>query len=370
MRVWAEINLDNLENNVRIIKKISGGKNILGVVKADAYGHGAIEIAKELKSNGVDFFGVACIDEAEELFENGIKDSILILGCTPIEDWSKAVSLGIHLTMSSKEELFYLEKNGLYPKVHIKIDTGMGRIGFTPEEGIKIIKYIKENKIAKICGIFSHFSSADDDVSYTNEQLKIFKKIEEQFPEIQIKHISNSAAIANLDCGYNYIRPGIILYGVVPFETSLKNEFKPVMYLKSKIVFLKEIKDTVFISYGKTYKAEKGDKIATVSAGYADGVNRKLSNRGVVVVKGVKCPIVGRICMDQFMIKIPEEISDILIGEEVTIFGEIITAEDVARDSETISYEILTNISVRVPRVYKKNNSIVEIKSLLGRKIF
>lgn len=368
MRVWAEVDLDKLNNNIKLIREISFGKKILGIIKANAYGHGAVEVARELSFNGIDFFGVACIDEAEEIIKNNIQGDILILGCTPIEEWERVIELNLKMTIASFEEVKEIEKRKIYPKVHIKIDTGMGRIGFTYEEALKAIEYIVKNNIAEVEGIFTHFAVADENIEYTKMQSEKFKKIVEKFDYIKYKHISNSAGIINYNDEYNMIRPGIIMYGVVPFKHKIEEKFLPILTLKSKIVFMKKTEEDTYISYGSSYMAKKGEIIATVSAGYADGVNRKLSNKGEVIVKGIRCKIVGRVCMDQFMIKIPENLKDVKIGEEVTIIGSGISVNDIAEKSDTIPYEILTSINVRVPRLYIKGGKIIQEKSLLGRK--
>lgn len=370
MRVWAEVNLDNLIHNLEEIKSISNNREILGVVKANAYGHGGIEVATELAKAGVKFFGVACVDEAEELLNHNIDGDILILGCTPIEEWKRAVSLGIQLALSSFEEIEYIEKTKIHPKVHVKIDTGMGRIGFTPEKAKEAIRYIQEKKLADIVGVFTHFSVSDEDRDYTLKQKNSFEEVEKEFPDIKYKHISNSAGILNFNFEYNMVRPGIILYGLVPFkDEALQKRFKPVMTLKTKITFIKNIDKESSISYGRSYTAKAGDIIATVPVGYADGISRFLSNRGEVLVRGVMCKIVGRVCMDQMMIEIPKELSDVKPGEEVVIFGEDSTVEELAQKIGTISYELLTNINNRVPRMYIKNGKNIKIKSLLGRKM-
>jgi alanine racemase len=369
MRVWAEINLDNLKHNLKEIKNRADGREILGIVKANAYGHGAIEVATELSESDIKFFGVACVDEAEELLNHKIDGDILILGCTPIEEWKRAVSLGIQLALSSFEEIEYIEKSKIYPKIHVKIDTGMGRIGFTPEKAKEAIKYIQDKKLADIVGIFTHFSVSDEDSEYTFMQKKLFEEVEKEFPEIKYKHISNSAGILNFNFEYNMVRPGIILYGIVPFKDEmLQKIFRPVMTLKTKITFIKNIEEESSISYGRSYIAKKGEIIATLPVGYADGVSRFLSNKGEVIIRGIRCKIAGRVCMDQMMICIPKELKDIKPGEEVTIFGEESSVEELAQKIGTISYEILTNINNRVPRMYIKNGKNIKIKSLLGRK--
>lgn len=363
--VWAEISLDNLKKNLAAIKNITKDTAVMGIVKADGYGHGAVEISKVLEDNGVEIFGVACMDEAEELINAGIRGKILILGCTPKEDWEKAVKLGISLTMCSFDEVNHIKNMHLKPVVHIKIDTGMGRIGFTPEEAVCAYGIIKESGIAEVEGVFTHLSSSDDDPQYTKYQIERFEDILHVFEGVKYKHAYNSGAVLNIATGYNLVRPGIIMYGVVPFESQYKGLFLPVMKLKSKIVFVKRLDNDEYISYGKTYHAKKGSVIATIPAGYADGISRKLSNKGEVEIKGRKCSIIGRVCMDQLMVEIPEDI-DVIAGDEVTIFGGMISVEEMADKAETIPYEILTCINKRVPRIYIKNGRIIEMKSLIA----
>lgn len=365
--VWAEISLDNLKNNLKVIRSITSETDVMGIVKADAYGHGAVEISKVLEENGVEIFGVACMDEAEELINSGIRGKILILGCTPKEDWEKAVKLGIRLTLCSFDEIKYIEARQIKPTVHIKIDTGMGRIGFTYDDAVSALNYIRDKKLAEIEGIFTHLSSSDDDPKYTKYQIEKFEEIFPHFKEIKYIHVFNSGAVLNLKTGYNLVRPGIIVYGVVPFENEYKNRFLPVMKLKSKIVFLKKLDEDEYISYGKTYVAKRGSVVATIPVGYADGISRNLSNKGEVEIKGRKCRIIGRVCMDQLMVEIPSDLS-VKAGDEVTIFGGMISVEEMAEKAGTIPYEILTCINKRVPRIYIKNSRIIEMKSLITRE--
>ncbi|TDT69212.1 alanine racemase [Hypnocyclicus thermotrophus] len=352
MRAWAEINIKNLEHNINIIKNISNNHDILGILKADAYGHGAIEISKILKKNGIKIFGVASVDEAIELRKNGIKDDILILGCVLSDEYDDIIKYNIIITVASFENIKNIEKYKIYPRIHIAIDTGMGRRGFFSEEFLKAYNYIKNNKIAKIEGIYSHFSVADveEEKKYTINQLREFEKLTHNI-EVKYKHISNSAGIINyLDkTNSNLIRPGIALYGINTTKKEL--DLRNVLKFKSRIVHLKKIDKPRYISYMKKYLAKEGEVIATISAGYADGVKRAFSNKGYVKIHNVKCKIVGLVCMDQFMVSIDSSIVDkVKLGDEVIIYDENIS--ELASMIDTIPYELLTSLTKRVKRVY------------------
>lgn len=366
MRTWAEIDLDNLKHNINTLQKYAGDKTIMGVVKANAYGHGAVEVVKAMALEGIKIFAVACVAEAHELRVNGITDEIMIFGCTPPEEWKSAVELNVQLTISSVEEINELEKQKLYPEIHIAIDTGMGRVGFEVEKAVEVIKDIRLKNLAKIIGVYTHLSSADLEAedAYTKEQLAKFKVFEKM--DIKYRHILNSAGTLKYNdlTSSNMVRGGIILYGNRPCDGD-ETEFKPVMTVKSKILFIKKITEPKFISYQKKYLAEVGEVIATIPIGYADGLDRRFSNAGKVVIKGVECPIVGVICMDQIMVKIPAELHDIVkLGEEVIVFGDNYNQK--AKEIGTISYEILTSIQARVERVYIKEGKIVCKRGLLG----
>lgn len=366
MRTWAEVNLDNLSHNIKTLQKYAGDRPILGVVKADAYGHGAVEVVKAMSNEGIKIFGVACVDEAKELRVNGIDDEIMIFGCTPQEEWEMAVKLDIQLTLASFEEIKMLEETKLYPTVHIAIETGMGRIGFEIDDAIEAINYIREKNLANIIGVYSHLSSADVEAEdeYTKSQLKKFAIFEEM--NIKYRHILNSAGTLKYHdlTKSNMVRGGIILYGIRP-SLGDEKEFKPVMTLKSKILFMKKLKEKKYISYCKRYLADVGELIATIPVGYADGLNRRFTNLGTVLIKGIECPIVGTVCMDQIMVRIPEELHEVVkLGEEVIIYWD--NYNEKANQIGTIAYELLTTISSRVERVYIREGKVVGKRGLLG----
>ncbi|WP_319371211.1 alanine racemase [uncultured Ilyobacter sp.] len=366
MRAWADINLDNLIYNLNRIKEFAGTKKIMGVIKADGYGMGAVECARILSENGVENFGVACYEEGYELYKAGIEGEILLLGATPFENIEDAVNCGFQITISSFEQIEFLQRNNLHPEVHIKVDTGMGRLGFSHEEAIEAIKMIKDKNIADVVGVYSHLSVADmpekDDFTLDQiEKFKVFEKME----SIKYKHILNSSGLLRFSdaTDTNLVRVGIILHGVVPFESELQKKFKPVFSFKTKIVFLKNIIEKTYISYGNTETAEPGDLIATIAVGYADGFIREFSNGGTVEIDGVACRVIGKICMDMTMIKIPDELKNrVHVGTEVTIIGKNILKK--AECIGTIPYEIMIGLGRRVTRFYIKNGKVLKLKSL------
>lgn len=366
---WAEINLENLENNLNIIKnKLNKCTKICAVIKADAYGHGAVEIAKFLEYKNIDYLSVARIEEALELRKNGIKSSILCMGATNIDFIEDAIDENITLTVFDKETAFIINEKSQIKnkktKIHIKINTGMNRIGFrNNEEAIKDIMYINTLKNIDIEGIFTHFAKADEfDKNDTYNQLNIFKdllsKLEKMGVNIELKHVSNSASIIDLnELGFNMVRAGIAMYGLHPSEEVSKLPLKPVLSLKTKIIESKIIKKDECVSYGFNYKAKKDTQILTLSIGYADGFPRTQKN-GVVLINnnGVfeKGIVVGNICMDQCMVEV-ENLEKISTNQEVLILGDYdyIRAEDIAKRINTINYEIICMISRRVSRIYK-----------------
>ena len=359
MRCWAEINTQNLKENMKELEKIVPRNKIIAVVKADAYGHGMIKVCETLMKEGIENFAVATVEEALSIKELDYKANILILG--PIENkYMNSISAkNIYFMVTDFEEIEYIEKNKCNVTVFIKVDTGMGRVGFQENETEKLIKTLKNCKYVNPIGIFSHFSSSDSDMSYTSLQEKKFKDISNEImkavPAVKYRHMLNSfGSLRCKESKYDFIRVGIIAYGGVTQKETAPYKFKPVMSLYAKISYIKTLSEDSFISYGNTYLGKKGDTVATVSIGYADGIRRDLSNRGYVYYKGYKCSIVGRVCMDQLIILLPGELAGTARkGDVVEFFGENISVVEIADLCNTISYEILCGISQRVPRVYK-----------------
>lgn len=370
-RVVAEINLDNLAHNVRNIKKKAGASRLMAVVKADAYGHGAYETAVCCLENGADCLAVANIDEALGLRHMGIKAPILILGDTLPERFRDVAENDITQTIYSRERAEALSEESLrlgrISRVHIKTDTGMGRIGFFADEtSVDEITGISRLKGISLEGIFTHFATADAaDKNYTLLQAERFEymcgALEKRGLKL-MRHCSNSAAILDMlpRLGFDMVRAGIILYGCYPSdEVSRSIDIRPVMSVKSYISHIKTVLPGDSISYGRTFVAKSPMTIATIPVGYADGYMRSLSNKGRIIVNGSYAPIVGRICMDQFMADL-SHIPDAKVGDEAVLMGEqgylSVDADEIASLAGTISYEILCAVSKRVPRVYIKNN--------------
>lgn len=367
-RVHADINLDAIYKNIEETKKIiEPGTKVMAIIKADGYGHGAIAIAKVLDPI-VDAFGIAIIEEGIELRKMGFTKPLLILGVTPMPLYKDLVKYDImpavfKYEMAEKISQEAIKQNKI-AKLHIAIDTGMSRIGFpTNRESIQVIKKISELEGIEIDGCFTHFATADEaDKTFANVQARRFKEfvneLEAEGVHIPIKHISNSAGIIEMeDCRMDMVRSGISTYGLYPSEEVCKEKLKliPAMEIKSYITFVKELEPGVGISYGQTYVTTKKTKVATIPVGYADGYPRALSNKGYVLIRGQRAPILGRICMDQFMV----DVTDIEGAAEcdiVTLVGrdgdEVITVEQLAEVNHSFNYEFVCDIGKRVPRVY------------------
>ncbi|QLY80471.1 alanine racemase [Clostridium intestinale] len=377
--VWAEVDLGCIEHNVKQIKSLCENKKIYGVVKADAYGHGALDIVQVLLKSGVTDLAVALITEALEIIKSGINVPILILGFTPLTFAEDILNNNIEQTVYDLEYAKKLseiaqEKNKT-AKIHIAVDTGMGRIGFLPnEKGMEAVRQISKLPNINIEGIFTHFSTADEvDKTYSLEQLAKFNKfvddLENEGIKINIKHASNSAGIMDLpEAHFNAVRPGIIMYGYYPSNEVIKErlDLKPALTLKTSVVHVKTLPKDMYISYGRKYKTDKERVIATLPIGYADGYTRALSNKGKVIVNGKLASIVGAVCMDQCMIDVTD-VGTVKVGDEVILLGEHgntrFNADDLAELLDTINYEIICMIGRRVPRVYINNEKIVKIRN-------
>ena len=353
-RVYAEVDLGAIRHNLIKIKEHIK-RELLVVIKANAYGHGALEVAKAT-NDIAHYFAVATIEEAVKLREAGIKNPILILGYVSPEYFEDLVKYDIEQTLFDYESALLLAKAG--GKAHIAIDTGMGRIGFVPgEESVETIKSICSLEGIKIEGIFTHLATADEkDKSFSHEQFERFttfvKRLEEEGISIPLKHVANSATIVDMpDMGLDLVRCGIITYGLKPSHDVGDIDIKPALKLKTHVVYVKRVPKGTPISYGRTYVTDSERVIATIPVGYADGYPRALSNRGRVTINGHYAPIVGRVCMDQFMVDVTD-IPNVKVGDSVGLIDEMIPCEEIAEIEGTINYETVCKISDRVPRVY------------------
>lgn len=366
-RIYARINVDNLRHNIKsITARHKKDMKVLAVIKADAYGHGSCEIARRIDDLAY-YYGVAAVDEAVELRNAGIKKPILIIGYTSPEDYDRLIKYNITQTIYSRLDAKKLSelavKNGTIAKIHIKVDTGMSRIGFpVSADGINEAASLKELSGLHIEGIFTHYAKADErDKTSAWEQKERFKHFIDGLMAYgvkpELKHIDNSAGSMELDDDeFDMIRLGIAMYGLYPSEElSREIMLRPAMSLIAHIAHVKELDAGCGVSYGWTYVTDKKTKLATVTAGYADGYPRAMSNIGRAIVKGRSVPIVGRVCMDQLMLDVTD-IPDITTDDEVTLIGksenEEISVEEVAAPAASFNYELVCNISRRVPRIY------------------
>lgn len=370
-RVYATIDLDTISENIKAAKDtLKNGTKIMAIIKADGYGHGAVPIAREL-NDLVDAYGVAIVEEGIELRNSGIDKPILILGYTAVEQLNEVIAYDITQTVFQFEIAKQMDeeakRQGKVAKVHIKIDTGMGRIGYQPcRESIEEIIKISKLEHIDIEGIFTHFACADmKDKTSADEQLATFVRFTTELAEagvnIRLKHASNSAGIVDMNyANLDMVRCGITTYGLYPSEEVNKYNLaiKPAMELKTHISYVKELEAGHGIGYGSTFVTDKLMRIATIPVGYGDGYSRALSNRGRVLIHGKSAPIVGRVCMDQFMIDV-SDIPEVAQGDVVTLIGrdgsEEITVEEIGCLSYSFNYEVVCNVGKRIPRIYYKN---------------
>jgi alanine racemase len=370
-RVWAEIDLDCIAHNICRIREKVGDVKVAAVIKADGYGHGAIEIAQTLCENGVYMLVVATMEEGISLRRNGLTAPILVLGYICDDKIEEAIEYGLAVAITNSEMAKRLSAAAVRFNrnlhAHMKIDTGMNRVGFSYDDGTSILEALKLPRI-KYDGIFSHFSCGDDeDFTYTNLQYERFLKVQNVLKEnnidIKIKHICNSGGVLlHKDMYLDMVRPGIIIYGLFPSDHCRMlhgMDLKCAMTFKSRIIMIKHVRKGEPISYGNRYVADKDSVIATIAAGYADGYSRVLSGKAKVAIKGRFAPVVGSICMDMCMADITG-MDDVNESDEVTLFGKEIPAEDLADVCGTINYEFICKIGARVPRVYIKGGRIVK----------
>jgi alanine racemase len=382
-RAWAEIDLDAIAHNVREIKGLlKENVEMMGVVKADAYGHGVLEVVRTLLDNGVTQLAVSMLDEAVQIRQLGIRVPILILSYTDPVRAEEIVLNDLMQTIYSLELAEALSAAAVrldrQVKVHVKADTGMTRIGFMPgQNAVEKIVAISRLPGLVIEGVFTHFASADEyERDYTIMQyerfIKLCGELEAAGVHIPVKHACNSAGtIQYPDMHLDLVRPGIILYGLYPSSEVDKSiiRLKPAMTFKANVILVKDVEPDTCISYGRIFRTARKSRIATIPVGYADGYTRLLSNKGRVLVNGEYAPIVGRICMDQCMIDVTDLKHDVRVGDEVVLFGcqgdACISVDEVAAEIGTLNYEIVCIIGKRIPRVYLKDGEICSVLNYL-----
>lgn len=380
-RVYAEIDLDAVRYNMeQMYNHLSDGTRMIGVIKTDGYGHGAVQIGRELEQMDYVFgYAVATAEEAMILRRAELKKPILILGYTFPDCYEELIRYDIRPTVFREDMLEELSEAairiGKSVKVHVKVDTGMSRIGIRPDEsGMAFVDKVLHTSGMELEGMYTHFARADEtDKTSAKEQLNriagFMSEVESKFDfRIPVRHCSNSAGIVELpEANMDVVRAGITLYGLWPSQETVRNliDLKPVLSLKSRIVYLKEVEKGVPVSYGGTYVTPKKMRIATIPLGYGDGYPRGLSGKGYVLIRGKKAPILGRICMDQFMVSV-DDIPEAEQGDEVTLIGvdgeNRITMEELGDLSGRFNYEFACNLGKRIPRVYLKNGQITESK--------
>lgn len=382
---WTEVNLDAIAQNVKNIKKLIGEKKeLMAVVKGNAYGHDILEVSPVVLENGATRLAVARLEEGIILRKAGITVPILVLGLTLKQQAEFLVSYDITPAVCEFEMIEKLSESAVQmnkmTKIHLKVDTGMGRIGIFPDDVLRFIKRIKALKNVEIEGIFTHFSVANEkDKFYTEEQFRKFIEIltvlEKEGIKIPIKHVGNSATLLDLPHMWlDMVRPGLAIYGLYPSKEVKKTiNLIPAQQFKTKIVFIKELPLGESISYGRTYITKRRMRVASLPVGYADGYNRLLSNQGEVLVRGQRVPIIGRVCMDQCMIDVTN-LTQVEIGDEVVLWGrqgeEMITVEEIAQKIRTINYEIVhMPDKKRVAKLFIRDGKPWKIKTMLGERL-
>lgn len=369
-RTYAAVDLDVIEHNLsELKKKIKPGVLSLAIVKADAYGHGAVGVAKSIQDK-VDYFGIAELGEAVELREAGVEKPILVLSYTSPYQYETLIKNELTQTIFNYDDAVELSRAAVslnkIARVHIAVDTGMSRIGFfCNAESVETVKRINDLPNIYIEGIFSHYACADCvDRTTTDKQTAVFKnfinELENRGMYIPIKHLCNSAGLLTVDDQFNMVRLGIVLYGLYPDECVNDGSvnLKPAMKIVSHVVHVKKVPKGSGVSYGHTYFTDKPTRIATVCIGYADGYSRTLSNKSRVIINGEYAPVIGRVCMDQLMVDVTE-LSEVSVGDEVVILGNdgenSITAEEIANLTNTINYEVVCQFQKRVTILHYKN---------------
>jgi alanine racemase len=369
-RCWAEIDLSALRENLAWIRhRVGNGVKVITVVKADAYGHGLKPIAALLMQSGTDIFGVANLAEAQAIRSVGKGWPILMLGACLPHEVPAAVRDQVMPTMSTVEEAERFSDTaarfGQQVSVHVKVDTGMGRIGVSPENALSLVRHVLSLPNLELQGIYTHFASAEDDAKFSRRQANLFddvlRSLKSQQIEIPILHANNSGGLLfEKRSVFNAIRPGLLVFGVLPpasrkMSSELKKHIRPALSWKCRVSLVKDVPKGTTLSYGRTFTAPKNLRVATLTAGYGDGYLRAGSNRAHVLIGGKRCPVLGRITMDQMLADV-SHLPEVRPGDEAVLIGhqgkEVITANELASWCNTVPWEILTAITYRVPRIY------------------
>ena len=376
LRVWAEIDLGAVRDNLRALRRLlREGTRLLAVVKADAYGHGAVAVARAAVAAGAAMLGVATIDEGIELRAAGIRAPILLLGYTPPEEAETVVAHDLAATVFQPETAQALSaaavRAGRAARVHLKIDTGMGRIGVAPSEALALARELSALRSVVLEGCCTHFATADElDLQPARAQLKTFltvlRHLEDAGVPSGIRHAANSAAVLALpEAQLDMVRPGIALYGIPPApHLAARVPLRPVMRLRARVSYLKRVQAGTPIGYGHEYQTERAATIATIPVGYGDGYPRLAGGRSHVVLGSRRLPVAGRVSMDQCTIDADD--AAVRVGDEVELWGEGVRIEEVAAAAQTIAYEVLTGVSRRVPRVFVQDRQVVGMRTLLA----
>ncbi|MPZ47766.1 MAG: alanine racemase [Dehalococcoidia bacterium] len=375
LRVWAEVDLDLVVANVRVLKRQAGDARLLVVVKGNAYGHGAVPIARASIDAGAWGLGVVDLDEGEELRRAGITAPILVLGSSAIALAPRLVESDLRVTAGSLAMGQALSTAaqvvGRDAIVHVKVETGLNRFGVLPEEAVALAESLRSLPGVVVEGLSTHLASVDEgDKTFTYEQYAAFRAAADRLPWVPLHHVSSTGALLDLpDLRLALVRSGIGVYGYYPGEVSHDAPLRPVLSLRSRIARVSELHEGETVGYGRTWTADRPGRVALAMAGYADGLHRSLSNQGVALVRGKRVPLIGRVAMDMLMLDITK-MSEVDIDDEVTLIGRQgdaeITADEVARLSGTISYEVLAGIMARVPRLYVRAGNIIARHDLSG----
>ena len=374
-RVWAEVDLDVIEANVRGLAALAAPAKLLAVVKGNAYGHGSVPVSQAALRAGAWGLGVIGVDEGEELRSAGIDAPIVVLGASSAALAHRLVAARLRPTIASLSEAGALadaaRAAGTRAPVHLKVETGLNRFGLRPNEAVALAEALREVEGVEVEGIATHLASVDEgDKTFTFQQYDAFRLCANRLPWVPLHHIASTGALLDLpDLRLGLVRAGIGLYGYYPGEVTHPIELKPALALRSRVARVADVPAGESVGYGRTWTASVPARIALVMAGYADGVRRVLSNQGVALVRGRRAPFAGRVAMDMLMLDVTH-VPDVAVDDEVTLIGaqgsEAIDADEVGRLSGTISYEVLAGVMARVPRLYVRGGRIVATHDLAG----